>query len=118
MNALSPPGNTECSRRPVRTSMTRELSATFAGGPFAAAAARRALGGLGELVSDRRLDDIALLVPELGPNGGRQGGAGGDDGLELAARRVGKRLRVEVPAGGRGFPRPARPSRPADAVGG
>jgi len=98
--------------------MTRELSATFAGGPYAAAAARRALGGLGELVGDRRLDDIALLVSELVTNSVRHGGAGEDDRLELAALRAGKRLRVEVTDRGPGFTRRARPSRPADAVGG
>ena len=94
--------------------MTRELSATFAGGPYAAAAARRALGGLGELVSHRRLADIALLVSELVTNSVRHGGAGEDDRLELAALREGQRLRVEVTDWGPGFTRDARPSRPAD----
>src|SRR4051795_11870969 len=106
MNALPPPGNTEWHQQAVRTSMTRELSATFAGGPYAAAAARRALGGLGELVSHRRLADIALLVSELVTNSVRHGGAGEDDRLELAALREGQRLRVEVtdwgPGGGAG----------------
>ena len=98
--------------------MTRELSATFAGGPYAAAAARRALGGLGALVSHRRLDDIALLVSELVTNSVRHGGAGEDDRLELAALREGDRLRVEVTDWGPGFTRDARPRRPPDAVGG
>ena len=98
--------------------MTRELSATFPGGPYAAAAARRALGGLGQLVSHRRLADIALLVSELVTNSVLHGGAGEDDRLELAALREGQRLRVEVTDWGPGFTRDARPSCPADAVGG
>jgi anti-sigma regulatory factor (Ser/Thr protein kinase) len=98
--------------------MTRELSVTFAGGPYAAAAARRALGGLGEIVSHRRLDDIALLVSELVTNSVRHGGAGEDDLLELAALREGERLRVEVTDWGPGFDGDARPRRPADAGGG
>jgi anti-sigma regulatory factor (Ser/Thr protein kinase) len=114
MNALPPPGNTEWQQEAVRTLMTRELSATFAGGPYAAAAARRALGGLGETVSHRRLDDIALLVSELVTNSVRHGGAGEDDRLELAALREGERLRVEVTDWGPGFERDTRP----DAVGG
>jgi anti-sigma regulatory factor (Ser/Thr protein kinase) len=118
MNALPPPGNTEWQQEAVRTLMTRELSATFAGGPYAAAAARRALGGLGETVSHRRLDDIALLVSELVTNSVRHGGAGEDDRLELAALREGERLRVEVTDWGPGFERDTRPSLPTDAVGG
>jgi anti-sigma regulatory factor (Ser/Thr protein kinase) len=98
--------------------MTRELSATFAGGPYAAATARRALGGLGDMISNRRLDDIALLVSELVTNSVRHGGAGEDDLLELAALREGERLRVEVTDWGPGFDRDARPRRPTDAAGG
>ena len=118
MNALPPAGNTEWQQEAVRTLMTRELSATFAGGPYAAAAARRALGGLGDIVGHRRLDDIALLVSELVTNSVRHGGAGADDRLELSALREGERLRVEVTAWGPGFARDARPRRPTDEVGG
>src|SRR5215208_1883056 len=109
MNAVPPPGNTEWQQEAVRTLMTRELSATFAGGPYAAAAARRALGGLG---------DVALLVSELVTNSVRHGGAGEDHRLELAALREGERLRVEVTDWGPGFDRDARPRRPTDEVGG
>lgn len=98
--------------------MTRELSATFAGGPYAAAAARRALGGLGDIVGHRRLDDIALLVSEVVTNSVRHGGAGEDDLLELAALREGERLRVEVTDWGPGFDGDARPRRPTDGAGG
>ena len=118
MNALPPAGNTEWQQEAVRTLMTRELSTTFAGGPYAAAAARRALGGLGDIVGHRRLDDIALLVSELVTNSVRHGGAGEDDRLELAALREGQRLRVEVTDWGPGFDRDARPRRPTDEVGG
>jgi anti-sigma regulatory factor (Ser/Thr protein kinase) len=118
MNALPPPGNTEWHTEAVRTLMTRELSATFAGGPYAAAAARRALGGLGDVISNRRLGDIALLVSELVTNSVRHGGAGEDDVLELAAFREGERLRVEVTDWGPGFDGDARPRLPTDAEGG
>jgi anti-sigma regulatory factor (Ser/Thr protein kinase) len=118
MNAVPPPGNTEWQQEAVRTLMTRELSATFAGGPYAAAAARRALGGLGDVVSHRRLGDIALLVSELVTNSVRHGGAGEDDRLELAALREGERLRVEVTDWGPGFDRDARRRRPTDEASG
>src|SRR3982750_2258640 len=118
MNALPPPGNTEWHQQAVRTSMTRELSATFAGGPYAAAAARRALGGLGDVVSHHRLDDIALLVSELVTNSVRHGRAGEAARRARAALREGERLRVEVTDWGRGFTRDARPRRPTDEVGG
>src|SRR3954451_16007836 len=103
MNAVPLPGNTEWQQEAVRTLMTRELSASFAGGPYAAAAARRALGGLGDLVSHRRLDDIALLVSELVTNSVRHGDADEDDRLELTAHRDGDRLRIEVADSGPGF---------------
>jgi anti-sigma regulatory factor (Ser/Thr protein kinase) len=98
--------------------MTTELSASIAGGPYAAAAARRALGGLGDLVSHRRLDDISLLVSELVTNSVRHGRAGEEDRLELTAHRGGGRLRIEVADWGPGFDREARANRPDDAIGG
>jgi anti-sigma regulatory factor (Ser/Thr protein kinase) len=102
----------------VRTSMTTELSASVAGGPYAAAAARRALGGLGDLVSHRRLDDIALLVSELVTNSVRHGGADEDARLELAAYRDGDRLRIEVADRGPGFDPARAPRLDDDDVGG
>jgi anti-sigma regulatory factor (Ser/Thr protein kinase) len=119
MNALSRPGNTdEKQEGEVRTPMTTELSASFAGGAYAAATARRALGGLGDLVSHRRLDDIALLVSELVTNSVRHGGADEDDRLELSAHRDGDRLRIEVADRGPGFdPGPAL-RRADDEIGG
>src|SRR3954449_804336 len=103
MNAVPLPGNTEWQQEAVRTLMTRELSATFAGGPYAAAAARRALGGLGDVVGHRRLDDIALLVSELVTNSVRHGGAGEEHRLEVAAVRGGKRPRGGVTHPGPGL---------------
>lgn len=98
--------------------MTTELSATFAGGPYAAAAARRALGGLRDLIGRRCLDDVYLLVSELVTNGVRHGGAGEDDLLDLAVLRHGDRLRVEVTDWGPGFDGRARPRNRADQTGG
>jgi len=98
--------------------LTTELSATFAGGPYAAAAARRALGGLRDLIGRRCLDDVYLLVSELVTNGVRHGGAGEDDLLDLAVLRHGDRLRVVVTDWGPGFDGRARPRNRADQTGG
>ena len=98
--------------------MTTELSATIAGGPYAAAAARRALGGLRDLIGRRQLDDVYLLVSELVTNGVRHGGAGEDDLLELCVLRHGSRLRVVVTDWGPGFDGRPRPRNRADQTGG
>ena len=98
--------------------MTTELSATIAGGPYAAAAARRALGGLRDLVGRQRLQDVYLLVSELVTNGVRHGGAGEDDFLDLSVLRQGSRLRVVVTDWGPGFDGRPRPRNRADQTGG
>jgi anti-sigma regulatory factor (Ser/Thr protein kinase) len=98
--------------------LTTELSTTFAGGPYAAAAARRALGGLRDLIGRRCLDDVYLLVSELVTNGVRHGGAGEDDLLDLAVLRHGNRLRVVVTDWGPGFDGRPRPRNRADQTGG
>jgi anti-sigma regulatory factor (Ser/Thr protein kinase) len=98
--------------------MITELSATFAGGPYAAAAARRALGGLRDLIGRRCLDDVYLLVSELVTNGVRHGGAGEDDLLDLNVLRHGNRLRVVVTDWGPGFDGRPRPRNRADQTGG
>ena len=98
--------------------MTTELSATFAGGPYAAAAARRALGGLRDLIGRRCLDDVYLLVSELVTNGVRHGGAGEDDVLDLTVLRHENRLRVVVTDWGPGFDGRPRPRNRADQTGG
>jgi hypothetical protein len=92
--------------------------ADIAGGPGAAAAARRIV----EAELDGRLpretvDDVALLVTELVANGVRHGGAGADSSLHLLLQGDGPGLRVEVtnPVDGAAG-RPAR--RPADLAGG
>jgi anti-sigma regulatory factor (Ser/Thr protein kinase) len=100
------------------TPMNTELNATIAGGPYAAAAARRALGGLRELVGHDQLEDIALLVSELVTNSVRHGGAGEDDLLELTVLRHGNRLRVVVTDWGPGFDGRPRPRNRADQTGG
>jgi anti-sigma regulatory factor (Ser/Thr protein kinase) len=87
---------------------TTELTVRFAGGPYAAASARRALGGLRELVGPERLDDLCLLVSELVTNGVRHAGVGEADELELrVVRRNAHTLRVEVTDPGPGFTRAA-----------
>jgi anti-sigma regulatory factor (Ser/Thr protein kinase) len=118
MNALGAQGNTDETAAVVRTSMTTELSATIAGGAYAAAAARRALGGLRDLVGRRHLDDVYLLVSELVTNGVRHGGAGEDDLLDLTVQRHGNRLRFVVTDGGPGFDVRTRPRNRVDQTGG
>jgi anti-sigma regulatory factor (Ser/Thr protein kinase) len=98
--------------------LTTELSTTFAGGPYAAAAARRALGGLRDLIGRRCLEDVYLLVSELVTNGVRHGGAGEDDLLDLNVLRHGNRLRVVVTDWGPGFDGRPRPRNRADQTGG
>lgn len=98
--------------------MTTELSATITGGPYAAASARRALGGLRTVVGPRQLDDISLLVSELVTNGVRHGGAGERDTLELTVQRDRDRLRVMVTDWGPGFNGRARPRDEVDESGG
>ncbi len=98
--------------------MTTELSTTIAGGPYAATAARRALGGLRDVIGTQKLDDVYLLVSELVTNGVRHGGAGEDDVMELTALRHGNRLRVVVTDWGPGFDGRPRPRNRADQTGG
>ena len=98
--------------------MTTELSTTIAGGPYAATAARRALGGLRDLIGTQKLNDVYLLVSELVTNGVRHGGAGEDDVMELTALRHGNRLRVVVTDWGPGFDGRPRPRNRADQTGG
>src|SRR6476659_1659350 len=98
--------------------MTTELSTTITGGPYAATAARRALGGLRDIIGTQKLNDVYLLVSELVTNGVRHGGAGEDDVMELTALRHGNRLRVVVTDWGPGFDGRPRPRNRADQTGG
>jgi anti-sigma regulatory factor (Ser/Thr protein kinase) len=98
--------------------MITELSTSFAGGPYAAVAARRALGGLSDLIGHDRLEDVCLLVSELVTNGVRHAGATEDDELQLLAVRHGKRLRIEVTDRGPGFDGRPRPRNRVDQTGG
>lgn len=96
---------------------TTELSVRFAGGPYAAASARRALGSLRDLVGQTRLEDLCLLVSELVTNGVRHAAAGESDQLELEVRRRANCLHVEVTDPGPGFTRRAR-QKGGDETGG
>jgi anti-sigma regulatory factor (Ser/Thr protein kinase) len=98
--------------------MTTELSTSFAGGPYAAVAARRALGGLRGQVSRERLEDVCLLVSELVTNGVRHAGADEDEDIDLAVVRHGNRLRVQVTDRGPGFDGRPRPRNRIDQTGG
>jgi anti-sigma regulatory factor (Ser/Thr protein kinase) len=87
--------------------VTTELSVRFAGGPYAAASARHALGSLRDVIGPSRLDDLCLLVSELVTNGVRHAGAAESDEFELEVRRRADCLHVEVSDPGPGFSRGA-----------
>ena len=92
--------------------------ADIAGGPGAAATARRIVEDeLTGRLPRQTVEDVALLVTELVANGVRHGGAGADSSLHLLLQGDGPRLHVEIanPTTG-GSRRPAR--RPADLGGG
>jgi anti-sigma regulatory factor (Ser/Thr protein kinase) len=84
--------------------------------PDSAAEARRALGGLSDHLSPRRLEDARLLVSELVTNAIRHAGLDPDDMIKLVVVTGERVLRIEVCDPGPGFelaepvPDPARPS--------
>jgi serine/threonine-protein kinase RsbW len=83
--------------------MSIELSVHFGGGPFAAAAARRALGGLSWKLDPTVMEDVQLLVSELVTNAVRHAHADATHDIELLVRTMDRSLRVEVADGGPGF---------------
>jgi anti-sigma regulatory factor (Ser/Thr protein kinase) len=95
------------------------LEADVAGGPEAAARARRLVEReLSGRLPSRMVEDVSLLVTELVANGVRHGG-GSDDDSSLHLLLEGRRpscLRVEVANPGHVPSAPAR--RPADLEGG
>jgi serine/threonine-protein kinase RsbW len=84
--------------------------------PEAAAAARHALDGLSDDVTDGRMRDVRLLVSELVTNAVRHANLASGDVIELVIEIADRTLRVEVHDPGGGFvpsapsPDPARPS--------
>jgi anti-sigma regulatory factor (Ser/Thr protein kinase) len=84
--------------------------------PEAASAARHALDGFSDEVSDGRLRDVRLLVSELVTNAVRHANLAEGDVIGLVVEVLGDALRVEVHDPGGGFvpsapsPDPARPS--------
>jgi hypothetical protein len=93
------------------------MQADVAGGPNAAARARRLVEGeLTGRLPPRLIDDVALLVTELVANGVRHGGAGIDSSLHLLLEGSKPGLHVEVVNPDHALGMPAR--RPADLTGG
>jgi len=95
------------------------VEAEVAGGPHAAARARRLVES--ELVGRlprRMVDDVSLLVTELVANGVRHGGAGSDTILHvmLEGQRAGLHVEVVNPNHARGVP--ARRSSDLEGGGG
>ena len=84
--------------------------------PEAASAARHALDGFSDEVSDGRLRDVRLLVSELVTNAVRHANLDEDDVIGLVIELADHALRVEVHDPGGGFvptapsPDPVRPS--------
>jgi len=91
--------------------------ADIAGGPGAAATARRIVESeLTGRLPPQVVDDVTLLVTELVANGVRHGGAGTDSELHLLLQGDEPGLHVEVSNPDNGSDLPAR--RSADLTGG
>jgi len=84
--------------------------------PDSAAEARRALAGVAEHLTPRRLEDARLLVSELVTNAIRHAGLAAADRITLVLQTNDRALRIEVCDPGPGFemveptPDPAQPS--------
>jgi len=72
-------------------------------GPMAPGDARRALDGLGDVVTTERLDEIRLLVSELVTNSVRHAGMGSGEWIGLHVEVARDAVRVEVADRGPGF---------------
>jgi anti-sigma regulatory factor (Ser/Thr protein kinase) len=90
------------------------LKLELAGHPDSVARARHALGELVDTLSERRLDDVRLLVSELVTNAIRHARTEPDATVRLLVETSDGRLRVEVHDHGAGFepaPRDPDPTR-------
>jgi anti-sigma regulatory factor (Ser/Thr protein kinase) len=86
--------------------MEAEVSAEVVPGPGAAAEARRALEGLGDLLSPGKLEDVRLLVSELVTNSVLHAGLSPDEAITVTVTVQGGLVRGEVHDRGPGFEPP------------
>ena len=82
-----------------------------------AAAARHAVGGLGEELSEDLLGDVRLLVSELVTNALRHARIGDEDHIKLIVRVGDHAVHVEVCDPGQGFDPEPIPEDPENAEG-
>jgi hypothetical protein len=96
--------------------MEAEVSAEVVPGPGAAAEARRALEGLGDLLPPEKLEDVRLLVSELVTNSVVHAGLASDEAITVTVQ--GRLARGEVRDRGPGFEPPQEPAPKPDLAGG
>jgi anti-sigma regulatory factor (Ser/Thr protein kinase) len=90
-------------RKDGTSNRTAELALRIAGGPEAAAAARRSLDGLEGQLREPLLDDLRLLVTELVTNSIRHAGVGPAGEIAVRVRVSTASVLVDVLDGGPGF---------------
>jgi anti-sigma regulatory factor (Ser/Thr protein kinase) len=95
-----------------------EVSAEVVPRPGAAAQARRALEGLGDLLPPDKLEDVRLLVSELVTNSVVHAGLASDEAITVTVTVQGRLARGEVRDRGPGFEPPQEPAPKPDLAGG
>ncbi len=97
--------------------MEAEVSAEVVPGPGAAAEARRALEGLGDLLPTGKFEDVRLLVSELVTNSVVHAGLSPDETITVTMTVQGGLARGEVRDRGPGFEPPQEPTPKPDLTG-
>jgi histidine kinase-like protein len=90
--------------------MEAEVSTVVVPRPGAAAEARRALEGLGDLLPTEKLEDVRLLVSELVTNSVVHAGLSPDEAITVTLTVQGGLARGEVRDRGPGFEPPQEPA--------
>ena len=98
--------------------MEAEVSTEVVPGPGAAAEARRALEGLGDLLPSGKLEDVRLLVSELVANSVVHAGLSPEEAITVTVTVQGGLVRGEVRDPGPGFEPPREPAPKSDLAGG
>jgi anti-sigma regulatory factor (Ser/Thr protein kinase) len=98
--------------------MEAEVSAEVVPGPGAAAEARRALEGLGDLLPPGKLEDVRLLVSELVTNSVVHAGLSHEEAITVTVTVQGGLARGEVRDRGPVFEPPQEPAPKPDLTGG
>jgi anti-sigma regulatory factor (Ser/Thr protein kinase) len=91
----------------------------FSGGALAARAARHAVRqALGDILPERRLDDVELMVSELATNSVRHAGCDEDAEISMMARVDDRCIRLRLCDGGGGFDENGTPEPHPERAGG